>query len=107
MRLNKRAVGDARALRDIARALVAKGIDPRDQRCLERNAKLLNRKTPPERRNSVDVLQILGPWERGAAPPEDVAVVRWGSSNAESGYANTVGLPSPGLRTIARNTSEC
>ena len=102
MRLNKRAVGDARALRDIARALVAKGIDPRDQRCLERNAKLLNRKTPPERRNSVDVLQI-----RGAAPPEDVAVVRWGSSNAESGYANTVGLPSPGLRTIARNTSEC
>jgi len=33
---------DARALRDIARALVAKGIDPRDQRRLERNAKLLN-----------------------------------------------------------------
>ncbi|XXE47124.1 DUF4102 domain-containing protein [Pseudomonas sp. R3-56] len=30
---------DARALRDIARALVAKGLDPRDQRRLERNAK--------------------------------------------------------------------
>ncbi|AEA68345.1 putative integrase [Pseudomonas brassicacearum subsp. brassicacearum NFM421] len=41
-RLNKRALRDARALRDIARALVAKGIDPRDQRRLERNAKLLN-----------------------------------------------------------------
>jgi hypothetical protein len=34
---------DARALRDIARALVARGIDPRDQRLLERNAKLLAR----------------------------------------------------------------
>ncbi|GFM81432.1 hypothetical protein PSCICN_21240 [Pseudomonas cichorii] len=34
---------DARAMRDIARALVAKGIDPRDQRRLERNAKLLAR----------------------------------------------------------------
>ncbi|ALQ02880.1 hypothetical protein AK973_2431 [Pseudomonas brassicacearum] len=40
--MNKRALRDARALRDIARALVAKGIDPRDQRRLERNAKLLN-----------------------------------------------------------------
>jgi hypothetical protein len=52
---------DARVLRDIARALVAKGIDPRDKRRLERNAKLLTRKAPPERRFSVDVLQILGP----------------------------------------------
>jgi hypothetical protein len=31
---------DARALRDIARAMFVKGIDPRDQRRLERNAKL-------------------------------------------------------------------
>jgi hypothetical protein len=31
---------DARVLRDIARALVAKGIDPRDQRRPVRNAKL-------------------------------------------------------------------
>ena len=36
---------DARALRDIARALVAKGLDPRDQRRLERNAKLLAERT--------------------------------------------------------------
>ena len=52
---------DARVLRDIARALIAKGIDPRDQRRLERNAKLLTCKAPPEHRFSVDVLQILGP----------------------------------------------
>lgn len=38
---------DARVLRDIARALVAKGIDPRDQRCLERNAKLLAPQSTP------------------------------------------------------------
>ena len=35
---------DARALRDIARALVAKGLDPRDQRRLERNANCWPRK---------------------------------------------------------------
>ncbi|WP_431495164.1 Arm DNA-binding domain-containing protein [Pseudomonas brassicacearum] len=34
---------DARALRDIARALVAKGIDPRVHRQLERNARRLAR----------------------------------------------------------------
>ncbi|MGE8481327.1 MAG: Arm DNA-binding domain-containing protein [Pseudomonas sp.] len=32
---------DARALRDIARALVARGIDPRVHRQLERNARRL------------------------------------------------------------------
>lgn len=37
---------DARALRDIARALVAMGLDPRDPRRLERNAKLLAERTP-------------------------------------------------------------
>jgi hypothetical protein len=51
---------DARALRDIARAQVAKGIDPRDQRRLERNAKLLARWST-EHCFSVDVLQVLSP----------------------------------------------
>jgi hypothetical protein len=51
---------DARALRDIATAQVAKGIDPRDQRRLERNAKLLARRST-EHCFSVDVLQVLSP----------------------------------------------
>jgi|GEM_PF-2624106 len=34
-------LGDARALRDVARALVARGIDPRVHRQLERNARRL------------------------------------------------------------------
>lgn len=42
----ERGLRDARALRDIARALVAMGLDPRDPRRLERNAKLLAERTP-------------------------------------------------------------
>jgi len=35
------SLGDARALRDVARALIARGIDPRVHRQLERDARRL------------------------------------------------------------------
>lgn len=52
---------DARVLRDVARALIAKGIDPRDQRRLERNAKPLPPLSTPERCFSVDAMQVPSP----------------------------------------------
>ncbi|AZP72651.1 DUF4102 domain-containing protein [Pseudomonas poae] len=68
---------DARALRDIARGLVVKGTDPRDQRRLERNARLVVLKASPERCFSIGVAD---PQSTKEGLPEELAfVVRWES----------------------------